>query len=60
MVGRAKPRLQDIDKTIPHAAWSVLRWVVGSCTAHLEELTDDDGRVKNIGSYRLQSSWQCS
>ncbi|KAM5545525.1 hypothetical protein V8D89_000563 [Ganoderma adspersum] len=47
--GRAKPRLQDIDKTIPHAAWSVLRWIVGSCTAHLEELTDDEGRVKNIG-----------
>lgn len=48
--GRAKTRLQDIDKAIPLAAWSVLRWIVGSCTAHLEELTSDEERVKNIGS----------
>ena len=50
--GRAKTRLQDVDKTIPHAAWSVLRWIVGSCTAHLEELTLDEERVKNIGTPR--------
>ena len=53
--GRAKQRLQDIDRTIPDAAWSVLRWVVASCTAHLEELTSDEEQVKNIGASRLPS-----
>ena len=53
--GRAKQRLQDIDRTIPDAAWSVLRWVVASCTAHLEELTSEEEQVKNIGAPRLAS-----
>ncbi|TBU25270.1 hypothetical protein BD311DRAFT_764945 [Dichomitus squalens] len=48
--GRAKPRLQDFDRAIPDAAWSILRWIVASCTAHLEELTSDEEQVKNIGS----------
>ncbi|KAI0750412.1 hypothetical protein C8Q74DRAFT_1309949 [Fomes fomentarius] len=48
-VGRAKPRLQDVDKAIPEAAWSILRWCVASCTAHLEELQSEDEQVKNIG-----------
>ncbi|KAI0708751.1 hypothetical protein C8T65DRAFT_649990 [Cerioporus squamosus] len=48
--GRAKPRLQDLDKAVPGAAWSVLRWCVASCTAHLEELQSEDDQVKNIGS----------
>ncbi|RPD55194.1 hypothetical protein L227DRAFT_579837 [Lentinus tigrinus ALCF2SS1-6] len=47
--GRAKPRLQDVDKTVPEAAWSVLRWCVASCTAHLEELQSEEDQVKNIG-----------
>ncbi|RDX46333.1 hypothetical protein OH76DRAFT_1407058 [Lentinus brumalis] len=47
--GRAKPRLQDLDKAVPEAAWSVLRWCVASCTAHLEELELEEDQVKNIG-----------
>ncbi|TFK84836.1 hypothetical protein K466DRAFT_526791 [Polyporus arcularius HHB13444] len=47
--GRAKPRLQDIDKSVPEAAWSVLRWCVASCTAHLEELQSEEEQVKNMG-----------
>ncbi|KAI0824358.1 hypothetical protein BC628DRAFT_1379076 [Trametes gibbosa] len=46
--GRAKPRLQDMDRTIPEAAWLVLRWCVASCTAHLEELVSEDEKVKNM------------
>ncbi len=49
-VGRARPRLQDVDKTIPEAAWSILRWCVASCTAHLEQLQSEDEQVKNIGT----------
>ena len=40
-----------MDKNIPDAAWSVLRWIIGSCTAHLEELESEDELVKNIGAY---------
>ncbi|KAI0367123.1 hypothetical protein BV20DRAFT_1091315 [Pilatotrama ljubarskyi] len=46
--GRAKPRLQDINRAIPEAAWLVLRWCVASCTAHLEELQSEDEKVKNM------------
>ncbi|GJE90635.1 hypothetical protein PsYK624_067790 [Phanerochaete sordida] len=47
--GRAKQRLQDVDPNIPPAAWSVLRWCVASCTAHLEELEDVEDRVTGFG-----------
>ncbi|KAI0350812.1 hypothetical protein OH77DRAFT_1570284 [Trametes cingulata] len=46
--GRAKPRLQDIDRSILEAVWLVLRWCVASCTAHLEELQSEDEKVKNM------------
>lgn len=48
--GRAKPRLQDIDRSIPEAVWLILRWCVASCTAHLEELKSDEEKVKNMGT----------
>ncbi|KAI0773052.1 hypothetical protein BD413DRAFT_538699, partial [Trametes elegans] len=48
--GHAKPRLQDVDRSIPDAAWLVLRWCVASCTAYLEELQSDDEKVKNMGT----------
>ena len=48
--GQMKPRLKDMDKAIPDAAWSLLRWCVASCTAHLEELREEHERVKNIGA----------
>ncbi|KAI0073974.1 hypothetical protein K474DRAFT_119925 [Panus rudis PR-1116 ss-1] len=47
--GHPKPRLQDMDQTSLPAAWLLLRWCVASCTAHLEELSDEKDRVKNIG-----------
>ncbi|KAI0668099.1 hypothetical protein C8Q78DRAFT_1099205 [Trametes maxima] len=46
--GRARLRLQDIDPNIPAVAWLVLRWIIASCTAHLEELQSDDEKVKNM------------
>lgn len=49
--GHAKPRLQDIDRVVPEAAWLVLRWCVASCTAHLEELHSEDEKVKNMGAH---------
>ena len=49
--GQAKPKLKDMNKTIPEAAWSILRWCVASCTAHLEELREEHEMVKNIGVF---------
>ncbi|THH00560.1 hypothetical protein EW026_g1985 [Hermanssonia centrifuga] len=49
-MGASKPRLQEIDRTILPAAWSVLRWCVASCTAHLEELTSGEDLLKGIGN----------
>ncbi|CCM01551.1 uncharacterized protein FIBRA_03609 [Fibroporia radiculosa] len=46
--GNAKPKLKDIDTSIPDAAWSILRWCVASCTAHLEEVRDPEDRIRNI------------
>ncbi|OCH92005.1 hypothetical protein OBBRIDRAFT_791754 [Obba rivulosa] len=51
--GRAKPKLKDIDPTIPDAAWLILRWCIASCTAHLEELRAEEDLVQNI-----DSSWR--
>ncbi|KIM73751.1 hypothetical protein PILCRDRAFT_99249 [Piloderma croceum F 1598] len=48
--GKSKPKLKDMDSSIPTAAWLILRWCVASCTAHLEELTSDEDLVRNIDS----------
>ncbi|KAL4268089.1 UBC core domain-containing protein [Pleurotus pulmonarius] len=45
--GSSKPKLKDLDPAILPAAWSILRWCVASCTAHLEEL-EGDNIVGNI------------
>ena len=55
--GQAKPNLKGMDKMIPDAAWSVLRWCVASCTAHLEELREEHEVVKNIGACATNASW---
>ena len=47
--GRA-PRLQDIDPTVSPSAWSVLRWIVASCTAHLEEISEEGDLLGNVGA----------
>ncbi|KII84929.1 hypothetical protein PLICRDRAFT_116954 [Plicaturopsis crispa FD-325 SS-3] len=46
--GKAKPKLKDMDASILPSAWTILRWCVASCTAHLEELTADEDLVRNI------------
>ncbi|KAH9940093.1 uncharacterized protein BXZ73DRAFT_88813 [Epithele typhae] len=48
--GQRKPRLKDLDKAIPDAAWLVLRWCVASCTAYLEELDSEHEQIKNMGA----------
>ncbi|KAG1868338.1 hypothetical protein DFJ58DRAFT_858928 [Suillus subalutaceus] len=50
VVGTNKPKLKDMDPSILPAAWSILRWCVASCTAHLQELTEEEDQVQNIGS----------
>lgn len=61
-----KPQLQTMDPKVLPAAWIVLRWYVfmvvsedsadrcvrcvGSCTAHLEELTDPSDLVQGVGT----------
>ncbi|KAF8190600.1 hypothetical protein K438DRAFT_1831354 [Mycena galopus ATCC 62051] len=40
--GKSKPRLKEMENgAILPAAWSVLRWCVASCTAYLEEMSDE-------------------
>ncbi|KAI0656109.1 hypothetical protein C8Q70DRAFT_1014692 [Cubamyces menziesii] len=46
--GRARPRLKDMSPSISEDAWLVLRWIVASCTAYLEELQSDGEKVKNM------------
>lgn len=46
--GKSKPTLRDIDPTVPAAAWSVLRWCVASCTAHIEAIETKEDLIKNI------------
>ena len=49
--GRARPRLKDMSPSISEDAWLVLRWIVASCTAYLEELQSDGEKVKNMGMF---------
>ncbi|KAH9929262.1 uncharacterized protein B0H18DRAFT_1084285 [Fomitopsis serialis] len=48
VIGRSKPKLRDVAPTVPIAAWLLLRWCVGSCMAHLEELRSQEDRITNI------------
>ncbi|KAJ8461993.1 hypothetical protein ONZ45_g18095 [Pleurotus djamor] len=47
--GQSKPKLKDLDPSIPAAAWSILRWCIASCTADLEQLEGESliGNVDN-------------
>jgi ubiquitin-conjugating enzyme E2 Q len=47
--GKSKPKLKDMDAKILPAAWSIVRWCVGSCTAYLEEVTGGADRIQNLG-----------
>ncbi|KAH7925790.1 hypothetical protein BV22DRAFT_408192 [Leucogyrophana mollusca] len=46
--GTMKPRLKDMSTDILPAAWTILRWCVASCTAHIQELTSEDELLRNI------------
>lgn len=58
-LGKRKPRLQDIDPEILPAAWSILRWCVASCTAHIEAITSPEETIKNLGEFprAFNRSW---
>ncbi|TFY60148.1 hypothetical protein EVJ58_g5335 [Rhodofomes roseus] len=47
-IGRTKHKLRDMAPTVPSAAWLLLRWCIGSCMAHLEELRSPEDRITNI------------
>ncbi|OSX62557.1 hypothetical protein POSPLADRAFT_1046024 [Postia placenta MAD-698-R-SB12] len=47
-VGKMRAGLKDFDRSIPEAAWFILRWCVASCTAHIEEMKNDEERLQNI------------
>ncbi|KAK7457902.1 hypothetical protein VKT23_010249 [Stygiomarasmius scandens] len=51
--GKSKPKLKEMDPNILPAAWLVLRWIVGSCTADLEEITSGEEHIKNT-----DASWR--
>ncbi|KAG5647979.1 hypothetical protein DXG03_007013 [Asterophora parasitica] len=61
--GKAKPRLKDLDLNVLPAAWSILRWCVASCTAHLEEITYDPGWRQfrfSVGSPDAEAKFQAA
>ncbi|KAJ2925630.1 hypothetical protein H1R20_g11464, partial [Candolleomyces eurysporus] len=47
-VGKSKPKLREIDPSVSPAAWLILRWIVGSCTALIEEITSGDELIQNL------------
>ncbi|KAF9047184.1 hypothetical protein BDZ89DRAFT_1089351 [Hymenopellis radicata] len=50
--GKSKPKLKEVDPAVPPAAWQILRWCVGSCTAYLEPMAPDE---RILG---LDASWK--
>ncbi|KDR71552.1 hypothetical protein GALMADRAFT_253891 [Galerina marginata CBS 339.88] len=46
--GKSKPKLRDVDPNVLPAAWSILRWVVASCTAHIELIDSGEELIKNL------------
>ncbi|XP_006456406.1 hypothetical protein AGABI2DRAFT_77738 [Agaricus bisporus var. bisporus H97] len=48
--GKVKPRLQDIDLSLLPSTWLILRWCVASCTAYLEEITNQNELVRGLDS----------
>lgn len=45
--------LRELDPQVLPAAWTVVRWIIGSCMAHIEELILPEERVPNF-----DSSWK--
>ncbi|THU91820.1 hypothetical protein K435DRAFT_829796 [Dendrothele bispora CBS 962.96] len=57
-LGKSKPTLKEMDSNILPAAWLVLRWIIGSCTADLEEITSEEECIK--GADRLWHQFRFS
>ncbi|TEB26206.1 hypothetical protein FA13DRAFT_1795840 [Coprinellus micaceus] len=47
-VGKSKPKLKDLDPNLLPAAWLLLRWIVCSCTALIEEITDPNELIQDL------------
>ncbi|KAI0704695.1 hypothetical protein C8Q76DRAFT_752492 [Earliella scabrosa] len=43
-------RLPDMDRSVPAAAWIILRWCIASCPVRIDALHHPDEMVKNVGS----------
>ncbi|KAF9007058.1 hypothetical protein BDQ17DRAFT_1351337 [Cyathus striatus] len=48
--GKSKPKLKDCDPSVLPAAWTLLRWCVASCTAHLEDITSEEESIHPLES----------
>ena len=48
--GKSKPKLHEVKPDVLPAAWTILRWCVASCRSYLEEITDEEYLIKNIGT----------
>ncbi|KAF9060333.1 hypothetical protein BDP27DRAFT_1339817 [Rhodocollybia butyracea] len=48
--GKSKPKLATMPEALDviPAAWQLLRWCVGSCTAYLEEISTVEESIKNV------------
>ena len=46
---RRRFRLPDMDRSIPAAAWTVLRWCVASCRMRIDALHRPEEMVQNVG-----------
>ncbi|KAF8151436.1 hypothetical protein B0H34DRAFT_727589 [Crassisporium funariophilum] len=47
-IGKSKPKLKDVNPDVLPAAWSILRWCVASCTAHIEAIDSGEELIKNL------------
>ncbi|KAF8641742.1 hypothetical protein AX16_009819 [Volvariella volvacea WC 439] len=47
---KVKPKLKEMDPLVLPAAWSILRWIIASCTAYLEEINDEQEKVVGLGN----------
>ncbi|KAJ3823174.1 hypothetical protein F5880DRAFT_1613100 [Lentinula raphanica] len=53
--GKSKPKLHEtpVAENVVPAAWKLLRWCVGSCTAYLEEISSEEEKIVNV-----DNSWK--
>ncbi|KAF6754673.1 hypothetical protein DFP72DRAFT_812438 [Ephemerocybe angulata] len=46
--GKSKPKLREMNTSLLPAAWLILRWVVCSCTALIEEITSGNELIEDL------------